>query len=139
MSRRRSVPVEQPPTAGTVRIDKWLWAARFYKTRALASEAISGGHVQVDGNRVKPARLLRVGETVTIRKGQIEWQVVVRALSVRRGPAAEARELYDETEASRQHREERDEQRRLLADSAPHPEKRPDKRARRRIIQFRDR
>jgi ribosome-associated heat shock protein Hsp15 len=84
-----------------VRLDKWLWAARFYKTRALASEAIGGGKVQVNGDRAKRARPLQVGDEVRIRQGVYEYQVAVRALSARRGPASEAAELYLETEASR--------------------------------------
>ena len=84
-----------------VRLDKWLWAARFYKTRALASEAIGGGKVQVNGERAKRARPLQVGDEVRIRQGVYEYQVTVRALSARRGPASEAAGLYQESEASR--------------------------------------
>jgi ribosome-associated heat shock protein Hsp15 len=88
------------------RIDKWLWAARFYKTRALAAEAIAGGKVQVNGERVKRAKLLQVGDDVRIRLGPYEHQVVVRQLSERRGPAAEAAGLYEEKPESRARREE---------------------------------
>jgi ribosome-associated heat shock protein Hsp15 len=84
-----------------VRLDKWLWAARFYKTRALASAAIGGGKVQVNGDRAKRARPLQVGDELRIRQGVYEYQVTVRALAVRRGPAAEAAGLYQETDASR--------------------------------------
>jgi ribosome-associated heat shock protein Hsp15 len=87
------------------RIDKWLWAARFYKTRALAVEAIAGGKVQVNGDRVKRAKLLQVGDEVRIRQGPYEHQVVVQGLSQRRGPAAQAAELYQETPESRAARE----------------------------------
>lgn len=88
-----------------VRLDKWLWAARFYKTRALASEAVAGGKVQVNGDRAKRARPVQPGDEVRIRQGPYEHHVVVRALSGRRGPASAAAELYEETPASRAARE----------------------------------
>jgi ribosome-associated heat shock protein Hsp15 len=88
------------------RVDKWLWAARFYKTRALASEAIAGGKVQVNGERVKRARPLQVGDEIRIRQGPYEHQIVVRALSGRRGPAAAAAQLYEEKPESRAAREQ---------------------------------
>jgi ribosome-associated heat shock protein Hsp15 len=86
---------------GRVRLDKWLWAARFYKTRGLASEAIAGGKVQVNGDRAKRARPVQPGDEIRIRQGPYEHHVVVRALSARRGPAAAAAELYEETAQSR--------------------------------------
>ena len=122
-----------------VRLDKWLWAARFFKTRALASEAVSGGHVHLNGNRVKPARVVNVGDLLSMRKGEIEFQIEVLALSARRGPAREAALLYEESEESKDAREAYAEQRRLMAASGPAPQKRPDKRDRRRIIRFTDR
>ena len=122
-----------------VRLDKWLWAARFFKTRALASEAINGGHVHLNGNRAKPARAVSVGDALSIRKGEVEYLIEVLALSVRRGPAREAALLYEESAASREARDAYAEQRRLLAASGPAPKKRPDKRDRRRIIRFTDR
>jgi ribosome-associated heat shock protein Hsp15 len=88
-----------------VRLDKWLWAARFYKTRSLAAEAIEGGKVQVNGDRVKRAKPLQVGDEVRIRQGPYEHQIVVSRLSDRRGPAAEAARLYEEKPASRAARE----------------------------------
>lgn len=87
------------------RIDKWLWAARFYKTRSLAAEAIAGGKVQVNGERVKRAKPLQLGDEVRIRQGPYEHLVVVRELSDRRGPAAQAATLYEETPSSRAARE----------------------------------
>jgi ribosome-associated heat shock protein Hsp15 len=87
------------------RLDKWLWAARFYKTRALAAEAIAGGKVQVNGERVKRAKLLQGGDEIRIRQGPYEHQIIVRGLSDRRGPAAQAATLYEETSASRAARE----------------------------------
>ena len=90
---------------GRVRLDKWLWAARFFKTRALAAEAVEGGKVQVNGDRPKRARALQAGDEVRIRLGPYEHIVVVRTLSGRRGPASQAAGLYEETEASRTKRE----------------------------------
>jgi len=89
----------------TVRLDRWLWASRFFKTRALAVEAIDGGRVQVAGQRVKRAKGVGVGDRIRIRQGAFEWQVVVRGLSERRGPAGVAAELYAETPESRTARE----------------------------------
>ena len=88
-----------------VRLDKWLWAARFYKTRSLASEAIEGGKVQVNGDRAKRARPVQLGDEIRVRQGPYEYHVVVRELSERRGPAAEAAELYEERPESRSARE----------------------------------
>ena len=88
-----------------VRLDKWLWAARFYKTRGLASDAIAGGKVQVNGDRAKRARPVQPGDEIRVRQGPYEHHVVVRALSGRRGPASAAAELYQETPASRAARE----------------------------------
>jgi len=87
-----------------MRIDKWLWAARFFKTRTLAAEAIAAGHVSVDGERAKAAKALRPGDTVVVRRPPFEHTVVVKALCERRGPAAEAALLYDETAESRARR-----------------------------------
>ncbi len=88
-----------------VRLDKWLWAARFFKTRALAAEAVQGGKVQVNGDRPKRARPLQLGDEIRIRLGPYEHVVTVRGLSDRRGPASQAAGLYEETEASRKARE----------------------------------
>jgi ribosome-associated heat shock protein Hsp15 len=90
---------------GRVRIDKWLWAARFFKTRSLAAEAVAGGKVQVNGERVKRAKQLQIGDEVRIRQGPYEHQIVVRELSDRRGPAADAAALYEEKPESRAARE----------------------------------
>jgi ribosome-associated heat shock protein Hsp15 len=90
---------------GRVRLDKWLWAARFFKTRALAAEAVEGGKVQVNGDRPKRARPLQVGDEVGVRLGPYQHTITVRALSARRGPASEAAGLYEETAASRTARE----------------------------------
>ncbi len=87
-------------TSEQIRIDKWLWAARFFKTRSLAAEAVAGGKVEINGTRAKPSRNIRPGEKLDIRKGPFEWTVIVRAVANNRGPAPQARLLFDETEES---------------------------------------
>ncbi len=119
-----------------VRLDKWLWAARFFKTRALATEAINGGHIHLNGSRPKPSRTLAVGDELTIRKGQDTHEIKVLQLSDKRGPASVARELYQEDEGSRLRREALAEQRRLEAAAQPRQQRRPDKKGRRQIIRF---
>ncbi len=94
-----------PDADDPVRLDKWLWAARFYKTRSLASEAIAGGKVQVNGDRAKRARTLHPGDEIRVRQGPYEHRVVVREMSDRRGPASEAARLYEELPESRAARE----------------------------------
>lgn len=120
-----------------VRIDKWLWAARFYKTRSIAAKAVSGGKVHVKGVRIKPARLIQPGEELRIRRGELEFTVIVLALSEKRRPAREAQLLYEETEASIRQRQEIRERKRLEAVGRMYgPMKRPDKRSRRQIRSF---
>jgi len=119
-----------------LRIDKWLWAARFYKTRALATEAVSGGHVHVDGTRVKPSREIKVGDRLVVNKSPYSFEIDVLALSAKRGSASVAQTLYEESEASRLKREEIAAMRRIERASNPSPSRRPDKRDRRRIIRF---
>ncbi len=92
-------------TEGRVRLDKWLWAARFFKTRSLAADAIAGGKVQLNGDRVKRAKPVQIGDEIRIRQGPYEHQIVVRELSDRRGPATDAAKLYEETPGSRAARE----------------------------------
>ena len=118
-----------------VRLDKWLWAARFYRTRALAVEAINGGHVHVNGLRVKPSRDVKLGDELRISKGVTVFELLVRDISSKRGPATQARALYEEYEHSIRRREQLATERKLVAASSG-PKKRPDKRARRRIIRF---
>jgi ribosome-associated heat shock protein Hsp15 len=116
-----------------VRIDKWLWAARFFKTRSAASDAVSGGHVHVGGERVKPAKEVRVGDRIEIRRGEVRWTVVVAALADRRGPASVAASLYDETPESVEARERHRLERRLAQPPGADLGARPTKQARRRI------
>jgi len=117
----------------SVRIDKWLWAARFFKTRSLAAQAVAGGKVQLNGARVKPARALRPGDELEIHKRGFEIQLRVVFLSERRGPAREAQTLYEESEESIKKREALSEQHRLAVASTPHPQRKPDKKARRQL------
>ncbi len=119
-----------------VRIDKWLWAARFFKTRTLAVKAVTGGRVHLNGSRVKAARMVAVGDRMSITIGSAEFVITVRALSDRRGPATVARTLYDEDEESIRRREEQRELRRMAGAGFSRPHGRPDKRARRKIREF---
>lgn len=119
----------------TVRIDKWLWAARFFKTRSLAKSAVEGGKVHYNGRRTKPSRLVEVGATLIIQQGFEQKTVVVTALSDQRRSATEARQLYQETPESEVKRESLRQQRRLLNANMP-PKRRPDKKQRRQIIRF---
>ena len=123
----------------TMRLDKWLWCARFYKTRSLATEEIAKGRVTVNGQAAKPARDLRCGDTVALRQGPVARTVLVRALSGARGPAPVAQLLYEETPESMAARERAAEQRRLAPEpAAALQEGRPTKRDRRNIDRARD-
>ena len=119
-----------------MRLDKWLWAARFYKTRSLAQQAIAAGQVRLAGDRVKPAHEVKRGNEILLRKGDLQWEVVVMALSERRGPAAEAQKLYGETAASRAERERRTDLRRWGTEPAATLKGRPTKRDRRLMEQL---
>jgi ribosome-associated heat shock protein Hsp15 len=119
-----------------VRLDKWLWAARFYKTRSLASEAIKGGKVAVNGHRAKPSREVELGDSLTLRQGFDQKTVIVQALSDRRGPASVAQQLYTETAESITARERERELRQLANSQRPRGEGRPTKRERRHIHRF---
>ncbi|NUR75961.1 MAG: RNA-binding S4 domain-containing protein [Thermoleophilia bacterium] len=116
-----------------VRVDKWLWAARFFKTRSLATEAVLAGHVQVNGARVKPSKDVRADDEVDVRIGTVQWSVVVRGVSDKRGPASVARTLYEETPASAAARQEQALARRLSRPLGADLGERPTKQARRRL------
>lgn len=121
-------------TLTSVRLDKWLWAARFFKQRQMAVEAITGGHVHVNGDRVKPARPIRPGDELRIRKGYETWVVTVLGLNDKRRPAKEAVLLYQEDEHHKEQREEQIEMRRLHGVNIP--TRKPDKRQRRKLDKF---
>lgn len=123
-------------SAVRVRLDQWLWAARFFKTRSLAVEAVTGGKVHVGGQRSKPSHAMHLGEMLQIQRGIEEYVVTVKGLSHRRGPAKEAVLLYEETAESRRRREEISEQRRLQPPVSPSTAGRPTKQDRRRIVRF---
>ena len=118
------------------RLDKWLWCARLFKSRSLATVAVNGGKVHVNGRRAKPAHALKPGDQLDITRGHEALEIIVLGFSVRRGPAADARALYTETDASRAARETRTQLRRQWALTNPAPPKRPDKKSRRQIIRF---
>lgn len=121
----------EPPAPETQRLDKWLWVARFFKTRGLAASAITGGKVQVAGERVKPSRHVGPGTRLAIRRGPIEWHVIVRGVGKQRRPAAEASLLYEETAESIAHREAEAERRRIEAGARRERLGKPSKRDRR--------
>jgi len=126
-------------SSDAVRLDKWLWAARFFKTRALAAEAVDGGKVHLNGERVKRSKTLKLGDEVRVRLGPYEHRIVVRSTSDRRGPATVAATLYDELPESRATREALIEQRRMELAVGADDAGRPSKRDRRQIEQLRKR
>lgn len=122
----------------TVRIDKWLWAARFFKTRSLAQDAVENGKVKVDGERVKPSRALRLGDKLAIDNGADVWEVLVLGISDKRGGAPVARLLYQESEASVARRIAQQENRKLFHEPGADIKGRPTKRDRRELGRFRE-
>jgi ribosome-associated heat shock protein Hsp15 len=119
-----------------IRIDKWLWAARFFKTRSLAGDAVTGGKIDVNGARAKPSRSMRLGDKLNIRRGAFEWTVVVKGLARLRGPAPEAQLLYEETEESIRKREIASAQLKLERPPEFHSPGRPSKKDRRAVLRF---
>ncbi|AAP95734.1 heat-shock protein [[Haemophilus] ducreyi] len=122
--------------ADTIRLDKWLWAARFYKTRSLAKSMIDGGKVHYNGQRVKTSKIVQVGARIKLRQADEEKEVVVLALSDQRRSALEAQALYQETDKSIQQRQALAIARRANALSMPHPDRRPNKKERRALVKF---
>lgn len=119
-----------------VRLDKWLWAARFYKSRALAREMIDGGKVHYNGQRTKPSKIVEVGATITLRQGSDQRTIQILAISEQRRTATEAQQLYQETSDSIAKREAIAQARKLNALTMPHPDRKPDKKERRDLIKF---
>ncbi len=115
-----------------VRVDKWLWAARFFKTRSLAKQAVDAGHIRLDGKRVKPARTLAVDDCLLIQRGEQQWEVIVRELSQRRQAAPLAQQMYCETDASIARRDAQASERRLQRERP----RRPDKKSRRTLTRL---
>lgn len=120
-------------SANSVRIDKWLWAARFFKTRSMATDAVDGGKVRLNGERIKPARSVKTGDMLEIDNGATEWEVVVEGLSETRGSASVAQTLYTETERSIAERQKKAEQRKLFREPGEAIKGRPTKRDRRQL------
>lgn len=119
-----------------VRLDQWLHAARFFKTRSIAAQAVKNGRILVNQSRAKPAQAAKVNDLMIIRRGHERLEITVLELSKRRGPATEAARLYAETEDSRERREIEKEKRRFQPHHSPGPERRPDKRSRRNLIRI---
>ncbi|ORM67800.1 ribosome-associated heat shock protein Hsp15 [Pantoea rwandensis] len=120
----------------SIRLDKWLWAARFYKTRALAREMIEGGKVHYNGQRSKPSKIVELQAELTLRQGNDERTVIITAIGEQRRPASEAQEMYAETDASIEKREKTAQARKMNALTMPHPDRRPDKKERRDLMKF---
>jgi len=124
---------------GAARIDRWLFGVRLFKSRSLAADAVSGGKVHINHARVKPSREVEVGDTVTFTRGAVEFECVVSAIPLRRGPAAEAARCYDETAASKARREEFSARMKVAAALTPRPIERPDKHDRKALRRLRGR
>lgn len=119
-----------------VRLDKWLWAARFYKTRALAREMVEGGKVHYNGQRSKPGKIVEIGAEIRLRQGNDEKTIIILQIQSQRKGAPEAQSMYQETESSIDKRETFAQARKLNALTMPHPDRRPDKKERRNLIRF---
>jgi ribosome-associated heat shock protein Hsp15 len=120
----------------SIRLDKWLWAARFFKTRPLATEAVNGGKVHLNGNRVKAGRPVHVGDVLQIQRGPSMYEVVVKGMNKQRRPASEMDQLYEETEDSIQSRQQLAELRKMAAGTRAAPARKPDKHQRKHIVRF---
>ena len=122
--------------ADTQRLDKWLWAARFYKTRALATAAIDGGKVHVNGERVKPSRNIKIGDSISVSREQLVMDIGVRSFNAQRRPATEAQKMYEETAASIERRQQQTENNTFLDSMLTRPSGKPSKKDRRKIAKF---
>jgi ribosome-associated heat shock protein Hsp15 len=129
------MPAEKIPL-DRMRLDKWLWAARFFKTRSLATQAIEHGRVKLNGDRVKPAREVKPGDRLELHIGDFDWALTVRALAMQRGPAPVAQLLYEEDPASQARRQQQVSERKLAVSPAAAIKGRPTKRDRRQIHRF---
>ncbi|HEX4503572.1 MAG TPA: ribosome-associated heat shock protein Hsp15 [Scandinavium sp.] len=127
--------MKEKPTEA-IRLDKWLWAARFYKTRAVAREMVEGGKVHYNGQRSKPSKVVEMNATLTLRQGNDERTVIIKGITEQRRPATEAVLLYEETAESIEKREKMAVARKLNALTMPHPDRRPDKKERRDLMRF---
>jgi ribosome-associated heat shock protein Hsp15 len=134
--RKRKAQAKIKPALSELRLDKWLWAARLFKTRAIAVEAINGGKVHLNDARVKPSRLVHIGDAIHFTRGVDRYHCVIEGLNDKRRPAKEAQLLYSESSESIQKREDEQEMRKIQNASVAHPDKRPNKQQRRQIIQF---
>lgn len=126
------------PSDAAVRVDKWLWAARFFKTRSAASTAVKGGKIKADGHNAKPSTSVRAGQRLSISKGDELFEVDVQDVSDKRGPASQAHALYAETPESNERRRERAAERRVANVSVPRSIGRPDKKQRRQLRRFKE-
>ncbi len=122
----------------TLRLDKWLWAARFFKTRKIATDAISGGKVHLNGGRIKPSRNIKVGDRLEIQRGDTFFEVFIEGINKQRRPASEAQQLYRETEESLKNRLAEVDRKKLEAHSRANRERRPDKRQRRKLMEIKN-
>ena len=120
----------------SIRLDKWLWAARFFKTRALATGAVNGGKVHLNGHRVKPGRLVQIGDALRIQRGPVLYEINVKGINKLRRPASEMDQLYEETEASIESRQELTDLRKMAAGARAAPARKPNKHERKHIVRF---
>lgn len=134
--KKRKAQSKIKPELTELRLDKWLWAARFFKTRAIAVEAINGGKVHLNSARTKPSRLVHIGDQLDITRGIERYHCLIEGLNDKRRPAKEAQLLYLESEGSIQKREDDQAMRKIQNANTPRPDKKPNKKQRRRIIQF---
>jgi ribosome-associated heat shock protein Hsp15 len=120
----------------SIRLDRWLWAARFFKTRPLATEAVNGGKVHLNGHRVKPGRLVHIGDVLRIQRGPVLYEIVVKGINKQRRPASEMAQLYEETQSSMESRQQLMELHKMAAGARAAPAGKPGKHERKHIVRF---